>query len=820
MRTCQPRRRFRPVIETLEDRLALAGAPLTEPPVIRSANGVLTATLTMAVGPTTIGDTPVADAWMYNGSYVGPTLVARPGDRLDLTIANYVPQTTNLHTHGLHVSPIGNSDNVLLELEPGQSNRYQIQIPTDHPEGLYWYHPHRHGTVNNQIIRGLSGFLVIGRPDGGPTQLNGLTQHILGIKNAQVQNGQVVNNPENPNPLQQTYTVNGQAQPTLTIRPGEWQVFNVGNIGNNSFYDLVVVDHLGHEVPLYAVAADGNPFTAVQQYASLEAPPGRRWSFTFQPPATVPLGQTVQWTIRSRGYLDGFLFWPPQTLVTLNYTGTPVAMAAPVTAGMALTSPNQNFRDLSQLPATAIAQHRTVLFEQGFNSEGTFVTLVNGGQFPNNPVFNPRLNTVEEWTILNPTTDDHPFHLHTNPFQVIQVTYPPGVPNPYPNGFPYYLDVVNVPRGGSVTIRVEFLDYIGTAVYHCHRVDHEDEGMMALVNILPQQSIRVTGAGPGGSPQVNVYDGSTDTLLRSFFAFDPSFTGGVTVATGDVTGDGVTDIICGAGPGGGPQVTVFDGVTYQPILNFFAWPLGSFTGGVFVAAGDIDNDGRDDIIVGAGPGAGPEVKVFRSYDGQLLRDFYAFDAAFTGGVTVAAADIDGNGRIEIIVGAGPGGGPQVNVYDNHPHLLVSFYAFDASFRGGVFVSTGWVRGTGFESILCGAGAGGGPQVTVFNTVSNEEHTGQGHGGQSQETTTATTASATGHRQLEMEEIDSFYAFAPTFTSGVRVGAVYKAQGANFFLGAGGGSPLAETLDGITHALLSSILAYPANFQGGVSVAAN
>ena len=107
------------------------------------------------------GDTAVSDAWMYNGLYVGPTLLAEPGDLLDLTLVNNLEPPSNLHTHGLHVSPIGNSDNVLLNIVELEANHFQIQIPSDHPHGLNWYHPHRHETASNQIIRGLSG---LGQP--------------------------------------------------------------------------------------------------------------------------------------------------------------------------------------------------------------------------------------------------------------------------------------------------------------------------------------------------------------------------------------------------------------------------------------------------------------------------------------------------------------------------------------------------------------------------------------------------------------------------------------------------------------------------------
>jgi hypothetical protein len=210
--------------------------------------------------------------------------------------------------------------------------------------------------------------------------------------------------------------------------------------------------------------------------------------------------------------------------------------------------------------------------------------------------------------------------------------------------------------------------------------------LVLAVPALAHSGTVATGLGAGDSPLVELYDGSSGVQLSSFLAYDSGFTGGVRVAAGDVNGDGVADVVTGAGPGGVPQVKVFDGVTGAEIRSFFAFGP-SFGGGVYVAAGDVTGDGKADIVVGADAGGAPHVKVFDAVTGAEVRSFFAYDAGFAGGVRVAAGDVNGDGVADVVTGAGPGGVPQVRVFDGVAGAEVrSFFAASPAFGGGVYVA--------------------------------------------------------------------------------------------------------------------------------------
>jgi uncharacterized delta-60 repeat protein len=211
--------------------------------------------------------------------------------------------------------------------------------------------------------------------------------------------------------------------------------------------------------------------------------------------------------------------------------------------------------------------------------------------------------------------------------------------------------------------------------------------------------------------------------------FFPGVPVNIRTATADVNGDGVPDLIGGAGPGAMPSVMVLDGKTGQFLTSPLAFEP-SFTGGVFVAAADLDGDGRAEIIATPDQGGGPNVVILSlNPDGTITTraSFFALgNPAFRGGARPAVGDVNGDGTPDVAIGAGFLGGPNVEVHDGKALMagkfdaLVGsgFFAFDGSdaqtLRNGVFLSVGDVNGDGFADIIAGGGPGGGPRVLVLD----------------------------------------------------------------------------------------------------------
>ncbi|XAS74873.1 multicopper oxidase family protein [Dermatophilaceae bacterium Sec6.4] len=438
---------------------APTGQGMREPASLASSSGVLAVTLRAARGVTLMGRH--TQALGYNGSSPGPTLRVQPGDVLRVTLQNDLAGPTNLHTHGLHVSPEGTSDNIFRSIAPGSSAGYEFHIPPDHPLGTFWYHPHLHGSVADQVFGGLFGaLLVTGAHEPSVTRDRVIvisdTTLTAGGQVAGVSNAQVMRGREGDLVL-----VNGQHQPRIDVTAGTLERWRVVNACTSRFLNLRLDGHtwgmLGY---------DGQGLHAPSDEKSVLLAPGNRADLLLRP--TVAGTFMLRTAGHDRGgmgmMMGGGSATSAETVLATVLIG--------VGTGSAATSWPSVAAGPLDLRSARVDQRRSLAFTMGMG-------MVFG--FDGRP-FDPAridqqlsLGTLEEWTITNSTMMDHPFHLHVWPMQVTDA------PDSDPNGPPDWRDVIIVPAGGRVTVRIPVRDYGGKTVYHCHILDHEDLGMMGQV---------------------------------------------------------------------------------------------------------------------------------------------------------------------------------------------------------------------------------------------------------------------------------------------------------------------------------------------------
>lgn len=415
-----------------------------EPEVLKSKNGVLEVTLDAKKSQVSIGGKETQSN-VWNGQYLGSTWEVQGGDTILVHYKNEMTEPTNLHFHGSHVSPKGNSDNVLLSINPGETFEYEYRLPDTHPPGLYWYHPHLHRYTDDQVAGGMAGAIKIrGNVDNLPG-IKGLPEKLL-----------VLTTQDPSNSSEVIRLVNNVVKPTLYVRPLQTTRLEILNASSDDFYYFAIPG-----VKLHIISRDGNTLSHVDDVDAEVMAPGDRIQLLFQP------GWKGEYEVRSLKYNAGSFTYPEDSFMKIKVAGLPVIPSK-------LPTTLLPFIDLRNAKVDKV---RTLTFTEGGTSDNpTF--LLDGKEFNPNVIDQVMtLGNTEEWRLVNNSVDTHPFHIHVNPFQVISVNGEAVDRNGYDDTFP-------VPAHGSVVIRTQYKDFDGKYVLHCHILFHEDHGMMQLIEVV------------------------------------------------------------------------------------------------------------------------------------------------------------------------------------------------------------------------------------------------------------------------------------------------------------------------------------------------
>jgi suppressor of ftsI len=507
-------------------------------PEVRSVGGVAHLALAAAIDPST-----KLPSFYYAGGTVAPTIRVRPGDTIVIDYTNNLPvemspplDITNLHTHGLMDSPKAPGDQVIMTMiMPGQSYRYVFNVPKYQPPGLYWYHPHPHGESNRQVASGMSGLIIIEgietyAPivrglaerdiilrdyyfDPGSAPLSRYSRHAISHQvarevaaqptlDAAARKRSLEEHPESVTVSPDEFapdckaadasdglTINGLKSATITMEPRSRQFFRIANSSANSFFDVKIPG-----TRFYVVAYDGVPLSFHQRSLQgqwvdhiLIPPAGRAEAVVQAPDATgTPL-------------LTGCVDTGPAGDIDPNRRMGTIALGS---------APALHHADMNPLPPTAepfgdinkwrVSARRLVTFTED-NPKSLF--FINGRLWnPNSaPMYTVPEGTVEEWTVYNYARENHVFHIHQIHFAVAEIN---GLRQPTDTWrdtvtLPYAKRVNGNLQPGEVRLLMDFRDpsIVGTFVFHCHILEHEDYGMMAKIQVTGPQGAAVNSRG-------------------------------------------------------------------------------------------------------------------------------------------------------------------------------------------------------------------------------------------------------------------------------------------------------------------------------------
>lgn len=520
-----------------------AGSAVQQPPALFSSFGVLFVQFSYQTTTDAAGRTLFC--FMTPAGLQNPTLHIKPGDRLVVTVTNNTPaqpltmtlnppncgatkmgaSSLNIHYHGTNTSPTCHSDEVIKTvINSGQTFQYNIAFPANEPPGLYWYHPHIHGIAEAAVLGGASGAIVVDGIQNIQPAVSGLRQRILMIRDqTQVQGlgegaGGCVNDVPfqdisiNNVPIDSNQQVSGGpvtfTPAVLHMLPGETQFWRVSNSSSDSIIDLQVqFDGVAQKIQLVAIdgvsvgSQDGTQPGKLIPATHFRMPPASRVEFLVRAPSsTVKLAQLVTTSINTGpdGDCD-----PTRPIFNIQLASTPdpAQLDDRVATFTTLnTTGGRRFAGLAQAP---VAQRRLVYFDE---IQPTQFFMVVAGQpeqvFDPNapPAITATQGTVEEWTVENHAQENHEFHFHQVHFLVeSQNNFEINGQQQAPADTGQYLDMIEVPGWDgnpnhpfpNVKLLIDFRGPdVGTFVFHCHILNHEDLGMMNIIQVVSPSSAK------------------------------------------------------------------------------------------------------------------------------------------------------------------------------------------------------------------------------------------------------------------------------------------------------------------------------------------
>jgi FtsP/CotA-like multicopper oxidase with cupredoxin domain len=437
----------------------------SHPPVLKNTSsqpGVVEVTLTAAPARLTLKPGVTTDAFGYNGSSPGPTLELTEGDRVIVHFQNNLPEPTTIHWHGIHL-PASQDGSPFDPVAAGGKRDYTFTIPRG-SAGTYWYHPHLHHRTGYQIAKGLVGAIIVRAPDDPLPKT--MSERLLILTDQRFRPDGSIDLPE-PHSMQHRIDsengregdvlfVNGRTMPTLLIKPNEVQRWRVINASASRVYRLSIPKQT-----FLHVGSDGGLFEKPVELSEIIVANAERVELLVRGPGTPGTRTTLQ----SLPY-DRYI---PQTRPKdWNRPRDLLAIQVTRDAPVAPLSIPTTLRAVPMIDTSRVAARRVVSFSQG---------MINNRHFDFARVdYTAKLGTTEIWKVENLVGMDHPFHMHGFQFQVIERN---GKPEPFNS----WKDVVNVRRQETVRLAVRFDDFPGKWMFHCHILDHEDQGMMGILEV-------------------------------------------------------------------------------------------------------------------------------------------------------------------------------------------------------------------------------------------------------------------------------------------------------------------------------------------------